>query len=59
MAAWDFFMRSLILKETSTSTWMPIIWPVKLTLFVGLFLIVLQGSSEFLKLFFNNEKQVA
>ncbi len=45
---WDFAMRAVEMKETSISTWHPIIWPVKLMIPLGALLLLLQGTAMFM-----------
>jgi TRAP-type mannitol/chloroaromatic compound transport system permease small subunit len=52
---WEFAWRSVKLAEISQSDWAPPIWPIKLTIPLGAFLLLLQGTANFvsdlLKLF--------
>lgn len=45
--SWGFALRSIEIGETSISYWRPIIWPVKCTMIIGAFLILLQGVGKF------------
>lgn len=47
--AWTFFLKSYRTHELGYSVWQPVVWPVKLALFVGLLLLSIQGVSEILK----------
>lgn len=47
--AWAFFQRSYAQQELGYSVWQPVVWPVKLALFVGLLMLCIQGVSEILK----------
>lgn len=47
--SWDFFYKSITTNELSWSQWSPIVWPVKLTLFIGLLMLLAQGISEIIK----------
>lgn len=49
-AAYDFALKSFGQGERAgDSTWAPIVWPVKITLAMGVAFLVLQGVSEILK----------
>lgn len=49
-AGYEFALKSFIQNERAgDSTWAPIVWPVKISLAVGVFFLVLQGLSEILK----------
>ena len=47
--AWAFFQKSYAQQELGYSVWQPVLWPVKLALFVGLLMLCIQGVSEILK----------
>jgi len=48
--SWQYAWRSIILQERIvTSPWMPIIWPLKLTMPIATILLLIQGISELLK----------
>lgn len=47
--SWDFFYKSISTNELSWSQWSPIVWPVKLALFLGLVMLLAQGISEIIK----------
>ena len=47
--AYKFFAKSYATQELGYSVWQPVLWPVKLALFVGLLLLSIQGISEILK----------
>ena len=50
---WEFFYKSFQIGERIISSpWMPIIWPLKLAIPVGIFLMVLQGLAETIKSFY-------
>lgn len=46
---WEFALRAIQLNERSISTWSPIIWPVKLMLPVGAFLLLIEGIALLFK----------
>ena len=49
-ASYKFALRSVMLNEKLvTSSWMPIIWPLKVVIPVAVFLLLLQGVSELIK----------
>ncbi len=51
--SWESFYKSFQIGERIiTSAWMPIIWPLKLALPVGIFLMVLQGFAELIKSYY-------
>ena len=51
--SWDFFLKSYQLGERIISSpWMPIIWPLKFAIPLGIFLITLQGIAETIKSFY-------
>lgn len=47
--SWAFFYKSITTNEFSWSQWSPIVWPVKLALFIGLLMLLAQGISEIIK----------
>lgn len=47
--AYKFFIKSFTTHELGYSVWQPVLWPIKLALFVGLLLLSIQGISEILK----------
>jgi TRAP-type mannitol/chloroaromatic compound transport system permease small subunit len=50
VVTWDFFTVSFARGERAvTSPWMPVIYPLKGALFAAVALLLLQGTSEFLK----------
>jgi len=49
-SAYNFARTSILIGERSWSFWGQPVWPVKLALFVGLVLLLIQGISEMLKL---------
>jgi len=46
---WGFFMRSWAAGETTATPWNPVLWPVKLSIPMGAFLILLQGLAKFIR----------
>ena len=51
--SWEFFLKSFSQGERIvTSPWMPIIWPLKFALPLGIFLMILQGISEAVKSYY-------
>jgi TRAP-type mannitol/chloroaromatic compound transport system permease small subunit len=46
---WEFALRAIKLNERSISMWSPIIWPVKLMLPVGAFLLLIEGIALLFK----------
>ncbi len=46
---WEFALRAIALNERSISTWSPIIWPAKLMIPVGAFLLLMEGIALLLK----------
>jgi len=46
---WDMFLRALLLGEHTRSSWAPILWPFKMAIPVGAFLILLQGLANFIR----------
>ena len=50
---WNYFHRSFMQNESiCSSPWMPIIWPMKFAIPLGLFLLLLQGVSETIKSYY-------
>ena len=50
VVSWKYSWRSVLLQERIvTSPWMPYIWPLKLTIPIATFLLLLQGISEVVK----------
>jgi TRAP-type mannitol/chloroaromatic compound transport system permease small subunit len=45
---WEFAERSIRMSEISQSDWAPPVWPIKLMIPVGAFLLLLQGTANFL-----------
>lgn len=43
--SWD----SILSQEKSSSTWGPVLWPIKTAVFIGAILIFLQGIAEFIR----------
>lgn len=62
--SWSFFYKAFITGEKGYSVWAPVVWPVKLCLFIGLVMLGIQGISEMLKQvdwladYFRNGKQI-
>ncbi len=48
---WTMFWNSVMLNEHSSTFWGPIVWPFKLTLPVGAFLILLTGLTRYIRTF--------
>lgn len=48
VAGWDFFWTALVQGQTTTSQWKAPIWPAKLVIPVGAFLLLLQAVPKFL-----------
>ena len=49
-AGYDFSLKSFLQGERAgDSTWAPIVWPVKMSLAIGVFFLIMQGVSEILK----------
>lgn len=49
---WDYWVEAFISGEHSgQSAWNPIIWPFRLSFFLGFFLLALQGFAELIKCF--------
>lgn len=46
---WEFALRAIQLNERSISTWSPLIWPVKLMIPVGAFLLLIEGIALLFK----------
>ena len=46
---WDSLSYSLKYGERSPTAWRPYLWPIKLTMCIGLFLMLLQAISELIK----------
>ncbi len=61
--AYTFFLKSYTTGELGYSVWAPILWPVKLCLFIGMVLLGIQIVSELLKelnwiiTYYKNHKQ--
>jgi len=52
LGLWDYWMEAFIKNEHSgQSAWNPIIWPFRLSFFLGFFLLALQGLAELIKCF--------
>lgn len=51
--SWEFFYKSFQYNERIISSpWMPIIWPLKFAIPLGIFLMLLQGVAETIKSFY-------
>lgn len=46
---WESTSYSLLYGERSSTAWRPVMWPIKVTMCVSIFLMLLQAFSEFLK----------
>ena len=44
---WPYMKQSIELNESTYTFWNPIIWPLKIVLFVGFALVMLQGLANF------------
>jgi len=52
LGLWDYWVEAYVNNEHSgQSAWNPIIWPFRLTFFIGFFLLALQGIAELIKCF--------
>ncbi len=50
LGLWDYWVEALVNNEHSgQSAWNPVIWPFRLTFFIGFFLLGLQGLAELIK----------
>ena len=50
IAGYEFALKSVMQGERAgDSTWAPVVWPVKVSLAVGVALLLVQGVSEILK----------
>ncbi|GHA41830.1 C4-dicarboxylate ABC transporter [Amylibacter ulvae] len=47
--AWDSTAYSLKYNERSPTAWRPYLWPIKITMCIGIFLMLLQAISELIK----------
>lgn len=47
--SFNFFLKAYTTHELGYSVWQPVTWPVKLSLFIGLLFLAIQGISEILK----------
>ena len=45
---WEFAIRSYAGGEVSISDWRPLLWPIKIVLPIGVFLLLLQGLANFI-----------
>jgi len=49
---WDYWVEAFVNSEHSgQSAWNPLIWPFRLSFFIGFFLLALQGLAELIKCF--------
>lgn len=49
---WEYWMEAFVNNEHSgQSAWNPVIWPFRFSLFIGFFLLALQGLAELIKCF--------
>lgn len=46
---WESTSYSLLYGERSSTAWRPVLWPIKVTMCISIFLMILQAFSEFLK----------
>lgn len=46
---WPYMMESIRLNEHTQTAWNPPIWPLKVIMFVGFSLIMLQGTARFIR----------
>ena len=46
---WESTSYSLLYGERSSTAWRPVLWPIKVTMCVSIFLMILQALSEFFK----------
>ncbi len=44
----EFAWSSILSQEKYSSVWAPVLWPFKSAIFIGVFLLVLQGISQFI-----------
>ena len=50
LGLWDYWMEAFMRNEHSgQSAWNPLIWPFRLSFFLGFFLLALQGLAELIK----------
>ena len=50
LGLWDYWVEALLSGEHSgQSAWSPLIWPFRLSFFIGYFLLALQGLAELIK----------
>ncbi|UCC61202.1 MAG: TRAP transporter small permease subunit [Dehalococcoidia bacterium] len=45
----EWASRSIRLSETTTSTWAPVVYPIKMAIPVGAFLLLIQGLAKFIR----------
>ncbi len=46
---WESTSYSLLYGERSSTAWRPVLWPIKITMCLSIFLMILQALSEFFK----------
>ncbi len=46
---WPYMVQSIQLNESTYTYWNPVIWPLKIVLFLGFVLLLLQGLANFLR----------
>ena len=46
---WESTSYSLLYGERSSTAWRPVLWPIKVTMCISIFLMILQALSEFFK----------
>jgi TRAP-type mannitol/chloroaromatic compound transport system permease small subunit len=46
---WNFAIRAIELGEKSNSPWAPYLWPTKIMIPIGAFLVLLQGLSQLIR----------
>ncbi len=46
---WESTSYSLLYGERSSTAWRPVLWPIKVTMCISIFLMMLQALSEFFK----------
>ena len=46
---WESTSYSLLYGERSSTAWRPVLWPIKITMCISIFLMILQALSEFFK----------
>ncbi len=52
LGLWDYWVEAFVNNDHSgQSAWNPLIWPFRLSFFIGFFLLALQGLAELIKCF--------